>query len=64
MAVNTVTRRMSISQIGGESLDFLPKPDNGVQAKDRMLLLNLYSGIEDSESGAGGSNFWWHVYAL
>lgn len=53
MAIDTVTKRFSITNLGGD-LQFLPNPDGTVGSRDRLLLLSLYSGINDTESGGGG----------
>jgi len=53
MAIDTVTKRFSITNLG-EDLMVLPNPDGVVGSRDRGLLLSLYSGIIDTEAGGGG----------
>jgi hypothetical protein len=52
MAIDTVTKRFAITNFGGD-LQVLPKPDGTVGARDRLLLVSLYSGIADTEAGSG-----------
>lgn len=63
MAINTATKRMSISQLGEGTPHFLQVADGAVSVKDRFIGLNLYSGIADTEVIAGGTNpLWWFIY--
>lgn len=54
MAVDTVSKRYSMLHLG-EGTHILPHPDGTLQARDRLNLLNLYSGITDAEGGGGGA---------
>lgn len=53
MAIDTVTKRFSMVNLGGDN-QVLPVPDASLTVKDRLLLVSLYSGIGDAESGGGG----------
>ena len=54
MAIDTVTKRFSITNLGGD-LMVLPNPDGSVGSRDRAILLSLYSGLIDTEAGGGGA---------
>lgn len=53
MAIDTVTKRYSIAQLG-EDLLVLPHPDATVHVQDRLLFIGLYSGIAVPDEGGGG----------
>lgn len=58
MAIDSQTKRMSISQLG-RGRYFLPRADNAITEPDRKLLLGLYSFNASSGSGS----IWWFIYA-
>ncbi len=52
MAIDTATKRFSMMHASG-GFCALPVPSGTVGAGPRFLILNLYSGIADDESGGG-----------
>jgi len=65
MAVDTRTKRYSIMDLGSHSL-VLPDPTGTYDAKERLLSLDLYSGILVPDEGGGppppDTSFYWFFY--
>ena len=57
MAVDTRQKRFSMINMGSISTDLLPQADGTIDADDRRMFLDLYSGLAAATSVSGIPSF-------